>query len=154
METEFEATLGYEKNQKADFLTDKKNGHSPKIFKSHYGKSKLVFHGIGMGNRIIILTPSAIPFSLVLYLSEQKNNCHFICYGSLLSPVFYTTFNNTSGTAFFFKTKYFVFSSILPPVCLPTKNKCALWKDISTFVFLMQALFHLKSHTQLLFLRP
>ena len=98
METEFEATLGYEKNQKADFLTDKKNGHSPKIFKSHYGKSKLVFHGIGMGNRIIILTPSAIPFSLVLYLSEQKNNCHFICYGSLLSPVFYTTFNNTSVT--------------------------------------------------------
>ena len=98
METEFEATLGYEKNQKADFLTDKKNGHSPKIFKSHYGNSKLVFHGIGMGNRIIILTPSAIPFSLVLYLSEQKNNCHFICYGSLLSPVFYTTFNNTSVT--------------------------------------------------------
>lgn len=98
MEAELDATLGYEKNQKADFLTDKKNGHSPKIFKSHYGKSKLVFHGIGMGNRIIILTPSAIPFSLVLYLSEQKNNCHFICYGSLLSPVFYTTFNNTSVT--------------------------------------------------------
>ena len=98
MEAELDAALGYEKNQKADFLTDKKNGHSPKIFKSHYGKSKLVFHGIGMGNRIIILTPSAIPFSLVLYLSEQKNNCHFICYGSLLSPVFYTTFNNTSVT--------------------------------------------------------
>jgi len=41
METELEATLGYEKNQKADFLTDKKNGHSPKIFKSHYGEFQI-----------------------------------------------------------------------------------------------------------------
>ena len=99
METELEATLGYEKNQKADFLTDKKNGHSPKIFKSHYGEFQIdvPWDWNGESNHII-LTPSAIPFSLVLYLSEHKNNCHFICYDSLLSPVFYTTFNNTSVT--------------------------------------------------------
>lgn len=39
MEAELDASLGYEKNQKGDLLTDnKRNGHSQKILKSQYGE--------------------------------------------------------------------------------------------------------------------
>ncbi len=37
MEAELDASLGYEKNQKGDLVTDnKRNGHSPKNLKSQY----------------------------------------------------------------------------------------------------------------------
>ncbi len=39
MEAELDASLGYEKNQKGDLVTDnKRNGHSPKNLKSQYGE--------------------------------------------------------------------------------------------------------------------
>lgn len=39
MEAELDASLGYEKNQKGDLLTDnKRNGHSQKTLKSQYGE--------------------------------------------------------------------------------------------------------------------
>ncbi len=42
MEAELDATLGYEKNQKGDLLTDnKRNGHSPKTLKSQYGEFQI-----------------------------------------------------------------------------------------------------------------
>lgn len=42
MEAELDATLGYEKNQKGDLLTDnKRNGHSPKTLKSQFGEFQI-----------------------------------------------------------------------------------------------------------------
>ena len=42
MEAELDATLGHEKNQKGDLLTDnKRNGHSPKALKSQYGEFQI-----------------------------------------------------------------------------------------------------------------
>ena len=42
MEAEMDATLGYEKNQKGDLVTNnKRNGHSPKSIKSQYGEFQL-----------------------------------------------------------------------------------------------------------------
>ena len=42
METELDATLGYEKNQKGDLLTDnKRNGNSTKTLKSQYGEFQI-----------------------------------------------------------------------------------------------------------------
>jgi len=39
MEAELDASLGYEKNQKGDLVTDnKRNGHFPKTLKSRYGE--------------------------------------------------------------------------------------------------------------------
>ena len=39
MEAELDASLGYEKKQKRDLITDnKRNGHSPKTLKSQYGQ--------------------------------------------------------------------------------------------------------------------
>ncbi len=39
MEAELDASLGYEKNQKGDLITDnKRNGHSPKTLESQYGQ--------------------------------------------------------------------------------------------------------------------
>ena len=42
MEAELDATLGYEKNQKGNLLTDnKRNGHSSKTLKSQYGEFQI-----------------------------------------------------------------------------------------------------------------
>ena len=42
METELDASLGYEKNQKGDVPTsNKRNGHSPKTVKSQYGEFQI-----------------------------------------------------------------------------------------------------------------
>ena len=42
MEAEMDATLGYEKNQQGDLVTNnKRNGHSPKSIKSQYGEFQL-----------------------------------------------------------------------------------------------------------------
>ena len=42
METELDAALGYERNQKGDLLTDnKRNGHSTKTLKSQYGEFQI-----------------------------------------------------------------------------------------------------------------
>ena len=42
MEAEMDATLGYEKNQKGNLVTNnKRNGHSPKSIKSQYGEFQL-----------------------------------------------------------------------------------------------------------------
>ncbi len=39
MEAELDASLGYEKNQKGDLVSNnKRNGHSPKTLKSQYGE--------------------------------------------------------------------------------------------------------------------
>ena len=42
LEAEMDATLGYEKNQKGDIVTEnKRNGHSPKTLKSQYGEFEI-----------------------------------------------------------------------------------------------------------------
>ena len=49
METEFEATLGYEKNQKADFLTDKKMAIHPRYSKATTGNPNWCSMGLEWG---------------------------------------------------------------------------------------------------------
>ena len=42
LEAEMDTSLGYEKNQKGDMVTDnKRNGHSPKTLKSQYGEFEI-----------------------------------------------------------------------------------------------------------------